>query len=69
MADVIVSGPARSTVYLFRPVTDAAREWIEENVDPNAQWFGGAVAVEHRYADALIVGLSQGGLTLERRFE
>jgi len=37
------------TVYLFQPLTPAARAWVEEHLPPDATWFGGAVVVEHRY--------------------
>jgi hypothetical protein len=37
------------TVYLLRPLTPAAFEWIDEHIPENAQRLGNAVAVEHRY--------------------
>ncbi len=47
---------------LVRPVTDAGREWIDENVDSEAQWFGGALAVEPRYVQAIVEGMQLDGL-------
>lgn len=58
--DVQVSGGG--TVYLFEPLTEAAKEWIEANVGGEMQWLGSALAVEHRYAAALAVGMLNDGL-------
>ncbi len=50
------------SLWLVRPLTDAAREWIDENVDPDAQWLGGALAVEHRYVQGILEGMQLDGL-------
>jgi hypothetical protein len=50
------------TIFLFRPVSDQGREWLEENTD--GQWFGPALAVEHRYAGDLAQGAIDSGLTV-----
>ena len=52
------------TIVLFRPLTDACRAWIDDNVEEEAMWFGGALAVEHRYAPYLIEGMVDNGLSL-----
>lgn len=52
------------TVVLFRPVTDTCRAWIDDNIQEDAMWFGGALAVEHRCAPYLIEGMADDGLTL-----
>jgi hypothetical protein len=61
MADFVIQNDG--TILLFRPLTDAAREWLEANVQEDAQWFGGALVVEHRYAGALAVALIEAGFT------
>ena len=62
-ADVLVSGGG--TVYLFQPVTRAARAWVEEHVQlAGWQWLGPAFAVEHRYAQDLAAGMSGDGLVV-----
>ena len=61
MADFIIYN--EGSILLFRPLTDAAREWLEEHVQEDAQWFGGALVVEHRFAGDLAVGLVQAGFT------
>lgn len=52
------------TILLFRPVSEQAREWLSENVQSDATWFGRALVVEHRYADGLIEGLESAGLSV-----
>lgn len=51
-----------STIYLVTPLTEAGREWISENVSDDATWFGGALAVEHRYITDLVAGMQGDGL-------
>jgi hypothetical protein len=62
-ADVLVSN--QGSIVLFRPMTEDARAWIEENVQSDAQWFGGALAVEHSYVLDLIDGMKGDGLIVE----
>ena len=52
------------TIVFFRPLTDTCRAWINDNVDEDALWLGGALAVEHRCAPYLIEGMADDGLTL-----
>jgi hypothetical protein len=54
------------SLYLFRPVSDDADAWIEENIGEDAQRFGGAVVVEHRYIADIVYGAQHDGLTVER---
>jgi len=49
---------------LFEPLTVAAKQWIAENVQPDAQWFGNALAVEWRYAAELAAAMREAGLVL-----
>ena len=42
------------TIVLVRPLTEAALEWLNEHTD--GTWFGGALVVEPRYVEDLIVG-------------
>lgn len=55
----------QGTIVLVRPYTDVARDWIDENVGDFAQWWCGALVVEHRYADNLIAGAQGDGCTVE----
>jgi hypothetical protein len=58
--DVVIS-PEGSTV-LFHLRSSAAEWWVEEHVESAAQWFGGALVVEHRYAGDLASGMAADGL-------
>src|SRR5438094_7061106 len=49
--DVLVRN--EGTVFLFCPLTSRGKQWIEEHVQPDAQWFGSALVVEHRFASWL----------------
>jgi hypothetical protein len=60
MADLLVHGGG--TVYLLRPVTPVGAAWIDEHLPVDATWFGGAVAVEHRYIQDIVVGAATDGL-------
>jgi hypothetical protein len=51
------------SLFLLRPLHDAARENLEENTG-EAQWFGGALAVEHRYIESLVTQLRDEGWTV-----
>ena len=53
------------SICLLRPVTDAAREWLDENVDPDAQWLGAAVAIELRYVAPIVDAMQDEGLVVE----
>jgi hypothetical protein len=52
------------TVFLFCPLTSRAKEWIDEHVQSDAQWFGNTLVVEHRYAWGLAEGMNDEGLVL-----
>lgn len=49
--------------YIFQPVTDFAREWIDQNVDARSwQWLGGILVVDRRYAAGLRADMVDDGL-------
>lgn len=52
------------TLFLLCPLTHRAKTWIDEHVEPDVQWFGSALVVEHRYAHGLAQGLIDAGLVL-----
>ena len=60
--DVLVNNVG--TLYTFCPLTLRAKEWIDEHVQDDAQWFGHALIVEHRYAWGLAQGMKDDGLLL-----
>lgn len=51
------------TVFLVKPLTDAARQWVDANFSLESwQWFGGGFAVEHRYIADIVSGIKEAGL-------
>ncbi len=60
--DVLVNNVG--TLYTFCPLTLRAKEWIDDNIQDDAQWFGHALIVEHRYAWGLAQGMKDDGLVL-----
>ena len=61
MIDVSVDFSGGSLV-MIKPLTDAAREWIAQNVSDEQTWFGDRLAVEPRYFDDLFHGMTMDGL-------
>jgi hypothetical protein len=51
------------SIFLLRPLTAAANSWTEEHIPEDAQWFGGAVVVEHRFIWTILEGIQSDGLT------
>ncbi len=55
------------SVFLIRPVSEAARQWLDENaVAEPWQWLGGALAVDHRFARNIIAELTDAGFKISR---
>lgn len=64
MADFQVAN--HGTVALLRPVSEAGKTWAEENITTEPwQHFGGAIAVEPRYLDAIVQGIEADGLEVQ----
>lgn len=53
------------SVFLFRLLTAQAREWVDAFVADERVMFGDGIAVEHRCAAALAIGMQHDGLVLE----
>lgn len=49
-----------------KPMNDAARDWIDENVGGVTSWWCGALMVERRYADDLLNGILGAGFEIEQ---
>lgn len=58
--DVIVEN--HFSLLLFRLLSASAKSWVDQNVQEDAQFFGGALVVEPRYAQNLIEGMRESGL-------
>lgn len=70
-ADGVLAGGAdvgislHGTIVLFHLFTPVAERWVENHVAEDAQWFGDALAVEHRFASDLANGVSADGLRVQ----
>jgi len=53
------------SLYLLRPLTGLAVEWLDEHIEQNRQMFGTAVVVEHRYIADIVRGIRDAGLELD----
>ncbi len=51
------------SLVLVRPETDAATDWLNENVT-ECVWFAGALVVEPRYVEGLLLGMAEEGLMI-----
>jgi hypothetical protein len=66
MRKVAVIVKDEGTVWLFTPVSDDARERIEENVECEPrQWLGPSLGVDHRPARELMRGMQRRGLRVQ----
>lgn len=54
-----------ASVALFRPLTPAARAWIDTHATEPRPWFGGALAVEPRYLADLAAGAEEAGFRID----
>jgi hypothetical protein len=51
------------SIFVLRALTDAAREWVAENVDPDAMtWGADGTVIEHRYVRDIVAGAQRDGL-------
>ena len=51
------------TIFLLEPITPEAGHWVSEHIPDDAQHFGSAVVVEHRYIQDILDGITGDGLT------
>lgn len=61
-ADTDVQVTDHHSVVLLTPRSKAAREWIDQKVAEDAQFFGIALVVEPRYVDDIVAGMRADGL-------
>lgn len=52
------------SIVSIQPLTPAAKEWIDENVAAEPwQFLGDNLCIEHRFADSVITGMHDAGLS------
>jgi hypothetical protein len=55
------------TVISIRPLSEAARQWLDENVVAEPwQWIQGALCVEARFARDLLLEIEEAGFEISR---
>lgn len=52
------------SIFLLWSRTSAGDAWVKENLPSDAQTFGGAIVVEHRYIQDIVDGARADGLTV-----
>ena len=54
------------TIAMVTPVTEAAKRWVQNNLDRSClQYLGAAFAVEPRYLGTILEGISEVGLDFD----
>ena len=54
----------QGSIVLLLPNSDAAREWLADNIADDAMYFGRSLVIEHRYADDVLAGIVADGLEI-----
>lgn len=65
MADYVLQGNPRDTVFLLMPQNAEAEKNLRDHAGPEAQFLGKGLAVEHRYVDDLCTLLQDEGWTVD----
>lgn len=52
------------SIVLLRPITVTGQDWLDGRIDPDAQTWGGAVVVEPRHVNDIVVGMVADGLVV-----
>lgn len=64
-ADIVIEN--HGSIILFRPLCRQAKQWLQDSTQAEDwQWFGGALAVEPRYAADLAEGAMDAGLEVSK---
>ena len=65
MSDFLIAD--HGSVFLIRPVSEAARQWLDANVVAEPwQWFAGSLAVDHRFARDIVAEITDAGFETSR---
>jgi hypothetical protein len=63
MADLSIQN--EGSIYLLRGLTERGLSWIAEHIPADAQMYGGAIVVEHRFIGEIAQGAVNDGLEVE----
>ena len=65
MKKIDVQVENHGTIFLFCLLTTKAKTWVKDNVDAESHnWLGHNLAVEHHYAQDLVEGMINDGLSV-----
>lgn len=53
------------SLFLLIPQTDAANQWVDDNLPEDVTRFGRGIVVEHRYISDIVDGIRGDGLEVE----
>ena len=53
------------SLYLLTPISDVAKDWVEERLSDDRSTLGNSIAVEPRYIMDITVGMIESGLEVE----
>ena len=66
-ADIQVVHDAYGGMRYFKPLSERAHEWMDENLADESTFLHGELVVELRYADDLMEGLASDGMVFSCR--
>lgn len=52
------------SIVILKPVSALAQDWVDEHIGDDAQFFGGGVVIEPRYAGDILDGVVADDLTI-----
>jgi hypothetical protein len=52
------------SVILLSPISGDAKDWVDDHLPDDAQWFAGGIAIERRYFPAIYEGILDDGLSI-----
>ena len=52
------------SIFILYPWTQSAKDWVNEHIPEDAQYFGDGVVVEPRYVSNIIAGIEGDGLSI-----
>jgi hypothetical protein len=52
------------SICLLQPLTERAKDWLDENIASEHMYWAGALVIEPRYVDNLVIALRDTGLTI-----
>lgn len=55
----------QGSIVMLKALTDEAHIWVNDNIPDDATYLGTFLVIEHRYADDIITGITDDGLTVE----